>query len=148
MLPFCRFRNISDDPEQERFAGGLTEDVMTGLTRQPWFSVITLNSQYAGASDETVDLRKVASDLGVRYAFEGSVRGAADRVRVTGRLIDACSNAHVWADRYDCGSISFLARQDQISNQIVDAVTSQIIVAEAAQLRRKPIREHTDARIS
>jgi TolB-like protein len=138
------FRNISDHAEQERFAGGLTEDVITGLARQSWFSVITLNSQNAG-SDETVDLRKVAGDLGVRYAFEGSVRTAADRVRVTGRLIDADSNVHVWADRYDCGSINSFARQDEISNQIVDAVTSQIIVAEAAQLRRKPP-EATDAR--
>ena len=132
------FRNISNDLERGRFASGLTEDVITGLTRQPWFSVITLKSQCV-SSDEAVDLRKVATDLGVRYAFEGSVRTAADRVRVTGRLIDAHSNAHVWADRYDCGSINSFARQDEISNQIVDAVTSQIIVAEAAQLRRKPI---------
>lgn len=130
------FRNLSGDSERERFADGLTEDVVTGLTRQPWFSVITLNS-HSGSSD-TVDLRKVASELGVRYAFEGSVRAAADRVRVTGRLIDAYSNVHVWADRYDCGSVNSLARQDQISGQIVDAVTSQIIVAEAAHLRRKP----------
>jgi TolB-like protein len=138
------FRNISDDPEQERFAGGLTEDVITGLTRQPWFSVVTLNS-HSVSRDETVDLRKVAGDLGVRYAFEGSVRTAADRVRVTGRLIDAHSNVHVWADRYDCGLINTLSRQDQVSNQVVDAVTSQIVVAEAAQLRRKPL-ENSDAR--
>jgi TolB-like protein len=138
------FRNISDDPEQERFASGLTEDVITGLTRQPWFSVVTLNS-HSSSGDETVDLRKVAGDLGVRYAFEGSVRTAADRVRVSGRLIDAWNNVHVWADRYDCGSINTFGRQDQISNQIVDAVTSQIIMAEAAQLRRKPL-ENTHAR--
>ena len=138
------FRNISDDPAQERFASGLTEDVVTGLTRQPWFSVVTLNSQSV-TRDGTVDLRKVAGDLGVRYAFEGSVRTAADRVRVSGRLIDAGSNVHVWADRYDCGAISTFGRQDQISNQIVDAVTSQIIVAEAAQLRRKPL-ENSHAR--
>ncbi len=138
------FRNISGNSEQERFAGGLTEDVITGLTRQPWFSVINLNS-HSGPNDDTVDLRKVAADLGVRYAFEGSVRVAAGRIRVTGRLIDACSNVHVWADRYDCGSINSFARQDEISNQIVDAVTSQIIVAEAAHLRRKPI-ESTLAR--
>jgi TolB-like protein len=132
------FRNLSDGPEQERFASGLTEDVTTGLTRQPWFSVITL-SAHSACADEAVDLRKVANDLGVRYAFEGSVRKAADRVRVTGRLIDACSNVHVWADRYDCGSINTFGHQDQISNQIIDAVTSQIIVAEAASLRRKPL---------
>jgi TolB-like protein len=136
------FRNISGHAEQERFAGGLTEDVITGLTRQPWISVINLNS-HSATSDDTVDLRQVASDLGVRYAFEGSVRAAADRVRVTGRLIDASSNVHVWADRYDCGSVNSLARQDQISNQIVDAVTSQIIVAEAAHLRRKPTEDTT-----
>jgi TolB-like protein len=138
------FRNISGDPEQERFAGGLIEDVITGLTRQPWFSVVTLNS-HAESKDETVDLRKVAGDLGVRYAFEGSVRTAADRIRVSGRLIDAWSNVHVWADRYDCGLVNTFGRQDQISNQIVDAVTSQIIVAEAAQLRRKPL-ENSHAR--
>jgi TolB-like protein len=137
-------RNLSDDPERERFASGLTEDVITGLTRQPWFSVVTLNSHYV-SRDETVDLRKVASDLDVRYAFEGSVRTVADQVRVTGRLIDAHSNVHVWADRYDCRSIKTLGRQDEISHQIVDAVTSQIIGAEAAQLRKKPI-ESSDAR--
>ena len=82
------FRNISDDPAQERFASGLTEDLIIGLTRQPWFSVVTLNS-HSVRGDETVDLRSVAHELGVRYAFEGSVRIAADRVRVTGRLIDA-----------------------------------------------------------
>ena len=73
------------------------------------------------------------------------MRTAADRIRVSGRLIDAWSNVHVWADRYDCGSINTFGRQDQISNQIVDAVTSQIIVAEAAQLRRKPL-ENNHAR--
>jgi len=138
------FRNISDDTEQERFAGGLTEDVITGLTRQPWFSVVTLSYPSARA-DENVDLRGVADELGVRYAFEGSVRTAADRVRVTGRLIDAHSNVHVWADRYDCELANTFGRQDEISNQIVDAVTSQIIVAEAAQLRRNPP-ESSDAR--
>jgi DNA-binding winged helix-turn-helix (wHTH) protein len=69
------FRNLGADPGQARFAGGLTEDVVTGLTRQPWFSVITLEAQSV-CRDENVDLRKVARDLGVRYAFEGSVRTA------------------------------------------------------------------------
>ena len=138
------FRNISDDPGQERFACGLSEDLIIGLTRQPWFSVITLSS-HSARGDETVDLRSVAHELGVRYAFEGSVRIAAGRIRVTGRLIDAWSNVHVWADRFDCGSTNTFARQDEISNRIVDAVTSQIIVAEAAQLRRKPV-EDTHAR--
>jgi TolB-like protein len=138
------FRNISNDPEQERFASGLTEDVITGLTRQPWFSVMSLNYPSARAN-ENVDLRGIANELGVRYAFEGSVRGAADRIRVTGRLIDAHSNVHVWADRYDCELINTFGRQDEISNQIVDAVSSQIIVAEAAQLRRNPS-ESSDAR--
>lgn len=129
------FQNISGDPEQERLAAGLTEDVITGLTRQHWFSVSALNSAF---KDETVDLRDVARELGVRYAFEGSIRNAADRVRVTGRLIDAHNNVHLWADRYDCGSTNTFGRQDEISSQVIDAVTSQIVVAEAARLRRKP----------
>jgi len=131
------FQNISGDCEKERLASGLTEDVITGLTRQRWFSVIALNSDIA-RKDEAVDLREVAREMGVRYAFEGSVRNAIDRVRVTGRLIDAHNNVHLWADRYDCGSANTFGRQDEISNRIIDAVTSQIIVAEAARLRRRP----------
>ena len=131
------FRNISGDSEQERLASGLTEDVITGLTRQRWFSVVTLNSGFA-FNGETVDLREVARQLGVRYAFEGSVRNAADRVRVTGRLIDAHNNIHLWADRYDCGSADTFGRQDEVSNRITDAVTSQIVLAEAARVRRQP----------
>ena len=131
------FHCIGGDSEQERLASGLTEDVITGLTRQRWLSVVTLNSGIA-FKGEAVDLREVARQLGVRYAFEGSVRDAADQVRVTGRLIDAHNNVHLWADRYDCGLANTFGRQDEISNRITDAVTSQIVVAEAARLRRNP----------
>jgi TolB-like protein len=87
---------MSHDPEQEYFADGLTEDIITGLSRQRWFFVIARNSSftYKGAA---VDVRDVAAQLGVRYVLEGSVRKAANRVRVTGQLIDASNGNHLWA---------------------------------------------------
>ena len=94
------FQNMSHDPEQEYFADGLTEDIITGLSRQRWFFVIARNSSftYKGAA---VDVRDVATQLGVRYVLEGSVRKAANRVRVTGQLIDASNGNHLWAEKYD-----------------------------------------------
>ena len=91
---------MSGDPEQEYLADGLSEDIITGLSRQRWFFVIARNSSFA-FKGETVDVREVARELGVRYVLEGSVRKAASRVRVTAQLIDASKGVHLWADRYD-----------------------------------------------
>ena len=131
------FENMSGDPEQEYLADGLSEDIITGLSRQRWFFVIARNSSFA-FKGETVDVRKVARELGVRYVLEGSVRKAASRVRVTAQLIDASKGVHLWADRYDRELANIFELQDEITNKVIDSVGPQIIVAEAARVRRKP----------
>ncbi|MGA7182661.1 MAG: winged helix-turn-helix domain-containing tetratricopeptide repeat protein [Pseudolabrys sp.] len=131
------FENMSGDPEQEYLADGLSEDIITGLSRQRWFFVIARNSSFA-FKGETVDVREVARELGVRYVLEGSVRKAASRVRVTAQLIDASKGVHLWADRYDRELANIFELQDEITNKVIDSVGPQIIVAEAARVRRKP----------
>jgi TolB-like protein len=130
------FQNRSGDPVQEYFADGLTEDIITGLSRQRWFFVIARNSSFAFKAD-AADVRKVASELGVRYVLEGSVRKASGRVRVTAQLIDASKVVNLWADRYDRDLANIFELQDEITNRVIDSVGSQIIVAEAARVQRK-----------
>ena len=131
------FQNISGDPEQEYFADGLTEDIITSLSRQRWFFVIARNSTFS-FKGQAVDVRRVARELGVRYVLEGSVRKVADRVRVTGQLIDAIPGVHLWADKYDRELSDIFKIQDDITNSVVGAVGPQILNAEAARIRRKP----------
>ncbi len=131
------FQNMSGDPEQDYFAEGLTEDIITGLSRQQWFFVIARNSSFT-YKGEAVDVREVASQLGVRYVLEGSVRKSASRVRVTGQLIDATLGNHLWADRYDRELSDIFALQDEITNRVIGSVGPQILLAEAARVRRKP----------
>jgi tetratricopeptide (TPR) repeat protein len=107
------------------------------LSHQHWFFVIARNSSFAFRG-EAIDVRKVASELGVRYVLEGSVRKAGGRVRVTGQLIDARNGVHLWADRFDRDLADIFELQDEITSRVIDAVGSQIIVAEAARIRRKP----------
>ncbi len=137
------FKNISGDPEQEYLADGLTEDIITGLSQQQWFSVIARNSSFA-FKGETMDVRKVADELGVRYVLEGSVRKAAGRVRVTAQLVDATKRIHVWAERYDSVLANMFNQQDEITSRIIDSVRSQLVMAEAARVRRKAP-QNTDA---
>jgi TolB-like protein/DNA-binding winged helix-turn-helix (wHTH) protein/Tfp pilus assembly protein PilF len=131
------FQNISGDPEQEYFADGLAEDMITGLSRQRWFFVIARNSTFT-YKGKPIDVRQVSRELGVRYVLEGSVRKAAGKVRVTGQLIDAANGVHLWADRYDRQMADVFAIQDDITNRVIDSVGSQIVAAEAARIRRKP----------
>ena len=130
------FKNMSGDPDQDFLADGICEDITTGLSSQRWFSVVARNS--SSFNGETVDLRRVAKELEVRYVLEGSLRKAGDRVRVTAQLIDAHKCVHVWADRYDGALANIFDQQDQITNRVIDSVRSQIIMAEAARLRHKP----------
>jgi TolB-like protein/cytochrome c-type biogenesis protein CcmH/NrfG len=130
------FQNRSGDSVQEYFADGLTEDIITGLSRQRWFFVIARNSSFAFKADAS-DVRKVASELGVRYVLEGSVRKASGRVRVTAQLVDASKGINLWADRYDRDLANIFELQDEITNRVIDSVGSQIIVAEAARVQRK-----------
>ena len=131
------FENMSCEEDQEYFADGLTEDIITGLSRQPWFSVIARNSSFT-YKGQAVDVRDVSAQLGVRYVLEGSVRKAANRVRVTGQLIDAANGNHLWAEKYDRELADIFALQDDITNRVIGSVSPHILVAEAARVERKP----------
>jgi TolB-like protein len=131
------FQNMSTDPDQEYFADGLTEDIITGLSRQRWFFVIARNSTFT-YKGQSVDVRDVAAELGVRYVLEGSVRRAANRVRVTGQLIDAANGNHLWAEKYDRELADIFELQDDITTRVIGSVGPQILVAEAARVRKKP----------
>ena len=97
MLPFA---NMSGDPEQEYFADGMAEEIITALSRIRWLFVIARNSSFTYRG-HAVDVKQVGRELGVRYVLEGSVRKAGNRVRISGQLIDAVTGAHLWADRFD-----------------------------------------------
>ena len=134
VLPFA---NLSTDPEQEFFADGLTEDVISALAKVPWIFVIARNSSfiYKGAA---VDVRKVGRDLGVAYVLEGSVRRAGDRLRVTGRLANAATGAEIWADRFDGAVTDVFDFQDEVTEAVVRAIAPQIQRSEIDRARAKP----------
>ena len=133
VLPFA---NMSSDPEQEFFADGLTEDIITGLASMPWLFVIARNSTfvYKGAA---VDVRQVGRDLGVAYVLEGSVRRAGNRLRVTGQLIDAASGKHIWAERIDGALEDVFDLQDQVTESVIRAIAPEIQTAEIERARAK-----------
>jgi TolB-like protein/class 3 adenylate cyclase len=131
------FDNMSDDAEQEFFADGMTEDVITLLSSVPDLFVIARNSTFA-YKGQSPDVRMVASDLGVRYVLEGSVRKVGNRIRVTAQFIDAESGSHIWANRYDRVLEDIFAVQDEVTQGIAGALQSRLLMAEARFLRRKP----------
>ena len=131
------FDNMSDDPEQEYFADGIAEDVITALARFRSLFVIARNSSFS-YKGTAPDIRTVARELGVRYVVEGSVRKAGNRVRITAQLIDAGSGNHLWADRFDGSLDDIFDLQDQITEQIVIAVEPEIGARERGRARRKP----------
>jgi TolB-like protein/class 3 adenylate cyclase len=124
VLPFA---NLSGDPEQEYFADGMVEEIITALSRIRWLFVIARNSSFT-YKGQSIDVKEVGRDLGVRYVLEGSVRKAGGRVRITAQLIDAQSGTHIWADRFD-GSL------DDIF-ELQDKVASSAILGTATLLRR------------
>jgi len=134
VLPFM---NMSADPGQDHFADGLTEDIITALSRLRWLFVIARNSSftYRGRS---VDVRQVAQELGVRYLLEGSIRIAGDRIRVTGQLIDAPTAKHIWADRYDRRLDDIFAVQDEITGNVVAAIEPHIYAEEGYRAALRP----------
>ncbi len=131
------FDNMSGDPEQEFFADGIAEDVITALSRFSSLFVIARNSSFT-YKGKAVDISHVGRELGVRYVVEGSVRKAGNRVRITAQLIDAPSGNHLWADRFDGTLDDVFDLQDQITEQIVVAVEPEIGVRERERARRKP----------
>ena len=130
------FSNMSGDPEQDYFADGVVEDIITGLSRIKWLFVIARNSTFA-YKGRAIDVKKIGRELGVRYVLEGSVRKAADRVRITAQLIDATTGAHVWAERYDRKSDDIFALQDEITLSIVGAIEPSLRLAEVERVKRK-----------
>ncbi len=131
------FENMSGDPEQEFFADGMAEEIITALSRYRWFFVIARNSSFT-YKGRAVDVTKVAKELGVRYVLEGSVRKAGNRVRVTAQLIDATTGNHIWAERYDRELDDIFELQDEITETIVAAIEPELGVVERERARRKP----------
>ena len=130
------FQNLSGDPEQEYFADGMVEDIITGLSRIKWLFVIARNSTFT-YKGRFVDVKQVGRELGVRYVLEGSVRKAADHVRITGQLIDTSTGMHVWADRYDRRLEDIFALQDEITLNVVGAIEPSLREAEIERVTRK-----------
>jgi TolB-like protein/cytochrome c-type biogenesis protein CcmH/NrfG len=133
VLPFT---NMSGDPEQEYFSDGISEDIITALSKLRWFFVIARNSSFI-YKGKAVHLKQVAADLGVGYVVEGSVRKAGDRVRITAQLNDAATGSHLWAERYDRSLADVFAVQDEITEAIVAAIEPQIYAAENFHAQRK-----------
>jgi TolB-like protein len=130
------FQNMSGDPEQDYFADGMVDDVITGLSRIKWLFVIARNSTFA-YKGRAVDVKQIGRELGVRYVLEGSLRKTADRVRITAQLIDAATGAHVWAERYDRKSDDIFALQDEIALSVVSTIEPSLRRAEVERVRRK-----------
>jgi TolB-like protein/class 3 adenylate cyclase/tetratricopeptide (TPR) repeat protein len=136
-LAVLPFQNMSGDPEQEYFADGIVEDITTGISRLPWLFVIARNSSFT-YKGKAVDVKQVARELGVRYVLEGSVRKAANRVRITGQLIDTTSGAHIWADRFDGALDDIFELQDQVASGVVGAIEPKLRQSEIERATRKP----------
>ena len=129
------FENLSSDPEQEYLADGLTEDIITGLSRVRDLFVIARNSAFA-YKGQAVAVTQVARDLGVRYVLEGSVRRSGHRVRITAQLVDAISGHHVWAEKFDRELIEIFDLQDEITRNVVASTQTQILLAEGGPTHR------------
>jgi TolB-like protein len=131
------FQNLSGDPEQEYFADGVVEDIITALSRIRWLFVIARNSSFT-YKGRAVDVKQIGRELGVRYVLEGSVRKAANRVRITGQLIDATTGAHLWAERFEGTLDDIFELQDQVAASVVGAIAPQLERAEIERAKRKP----------
>jgi TolB-like protein len=134
VLPFS---NISGDPEQDYFADGIVEDIITALARFPSLFVISRNSSFT-YKGPTADIKQVSRELGVRYVLEGSIRKAGSRVRITGQLVQAESGMHVWAEHYDRDLSDIFALQDEMTARVVGAVVPSLQRAEIERARCKP----------
>jgi adenylate cyclase len=132
------FENMSGDPEQEYFADGMVEEIITALSRFKWLFVIARNSSFTYKGN-AVNVKQVGHELGVRYVLEGSVRKAAGKVRITGQLIDATTGAHIWADRFERDLTDVFALQDEVTGAVVSAIEPKLLQTEIAMAaRRRP----------
>jgi len=133
VLPFL---NLSGDPDQEYFADGMVDDIITALARIKWLFVIARNSTFT-YKGRAVDVRQVGRELGVRYVLEGSVRKIGNNLRVTGQMVDASTGAHIWADRFDRSSDDIFALQDEIALSAVGAIAPSLRRAEIDRVKRQ-----------
>jgi len=131
------FQSLSGDPEQEYFADGIVEDIITALSRFSGLFVIARNSSFI-YKGRAVDVKQVGRELGVRYVLEGSVRKAGNQVRIAGQLIDASSGAHLWADRFDDSLENIFDLQDQVTSSVVGAIAPKLEQAEIERAKHKP----------
>jgi len=131
------FLNLSGDPEQEYFADGMVDDIISALSRIRWLFVVARNSSFT-YKGRAVDVKQVGRELGVRYVLEGSVRKAANRVRITGQLIDATTGGHLWADRFEGTLGDIFDLQDQLTENVVGAIAPQLERAEIERAKQKP----------
>jgi TolB-like protein/Tfp pilus assembly protein PilF len=134
VLPFA---NMSGDPEQEYFADGIVEEIITAISRMHWLFVIARNSSFA-YKGRAVDVKQVGRELGVRYVLEGSVRKSGSKVRITGQLIDASTGTHLWANRFDGALEDVFELQDQVTERVISAIAPKLEQAEIERARRKP----------
>ena len=128
---------MSGDPEQEYFADGISEEIITGLSKLRWLFVIARNSSFT-YKGKAVDVKRVSRELGVRYVLEGSVRKGGNRVRITAQLIDAATGNHIWADRYDGELTDVFALQDEITKKAVAAIEPSLLEAEGIRSQQRP----------
>jgi adenylate cyclase len=131
------FQNLTGDVEQDYFVDGMVEEITTAIARLRWLFVIARNSSFT-FKGKTVDVRHVARELGVRYVLEGSVRKAANRVRITGQLIDTATSTHIWADRFDGTLDDIFELQDQVAASVAGAIEPRLRLAEIERASRKP----------
>jgi TolB-like protein len=120
---------MSRDQDQEHFADGLTEDLITDLSKAAGLFVIASHSSFAYKKNKSVDVRWIARELGVRYLLEGSARRSAERIRITAQLIDSFSGGHLWAERFDRDIADIFAAQDDVTAKIVEALIGQLTAA-------------------
>jgi len=139
VLPFV---NMSGDPEQEYFADGVVEEIITGLSRIKWLFVIAGNSTFT-YKGQSIDVQQVGRELGVRYILGGSVRKAADRVRITAQLINASSGAHLWADRFDGSLEDVFELQDKVAWSVAGVIEPALTAAEIARSANRPTTDLT-----
>jgi adenylate cyclase len=132
------FQNMSGDPEQEYFADGMVDEIITALSRFKWLFVIARNSSFT-FKGKPVDIKEVGRRLGVRYVLEGAVRKASGKVRITGQLINAVTGAHIWADRFERDLTDVFTLQDEVTVAVVSAIQPKLLQTEIAMAaRRRP----------
>lgn len=131
------FQNLSGDPEQAYFADGVVEEITTALSRVRWLFVIARNSSFT-YQGRNVDIKQVGEELGVGYVLEGSLRKAADRVRITGQLIEASTGAHLWAERFEGRLEDIFELQDEIATRVAGAIAPRVELAEIERVKRNP----------